>query len=315
LTPNDRSNQYNDYLCIIFKTILRDKNMKVTGFSFIRNAIKYDYPIVEAIQSILPLCDEFVVAVGKSDDDTLEIIRNINSPKIRIIETVWDDTLKNGGIVLAKETDKAFNAIPDDTDWAFYIQGDEVLHEKYYDTVTQAMLRWKDDADVDGLLFHYKHFYGSYDYVGTAPRWYRNEIRIIRRNKNIYSYRDAQGFRKDNNKKLNVKHIDAFIYHYGWVKHPGKMQQKINNFTQLYRGDTEEKIVSADEFDYSNIDILSRFEGTHPKVMAERIKRINWKFDHDISKRNLSFKFRFKMLVERLTGYRIFEYKNYKIRK
>ena len=40
--------------------------MRVSGFTFIRNAIHYDYPIVEAIHSILPLCDEVVVAVGNS---------------------------------------------------------------------------------------------------------------------------------------------------------------------------------------------------------------------------------------------------------
>jgi hypothetical protein len=173
------------------------------------------------------------------------------------------------------------------------------------------MLRWKDDPRVDGLLFHYKHFYGSYDYVGIAPRWYRNEIRIVRKNKNIYSYRDAQGFKKDNNKTLNVKQVNALIYHYGWVKHPAKMQKKINGFVQLYREDTPENTIKADEFDYSNIDALSRFEGTHPEVMRVRIERMNWQFDHDISKRNLSFKYRFKMLVEKLTGYRIFEYRNY----
>ncbi|MDR1593751.1 MAG: hypothetical protein LBS43_04595 [Prevotellaceae bacterium] len=286
--------------------------MKIAGFSFIRNAIQYDYPIVEAILSILPLCDEFVIAVGKSDDDTLELIKNINSPKIRIIETVWDDSLRKGGAALAQETDKAFRAVSDDVDWAFYIQADECLHEQYHDIVREAMLRWKDDAHVDGLLFHYKHFYGSYDYVGIAPWWYRNEIRVVRKNKNIYSYRDAQGFRKDDNKKLNVKAIDAVIYHYGWVKHPSKMQKKINSFVKLYRKDTENNIAKAEEFDYSNIDALSRFDGTHPEVMRERIERMNWKFDHDISKRNLSFKYKFKMLVEKLTGYRIFEYCNYK---
>jgi hypothetical protein len=287
--------------------------MKVSGFSFIKNAVRYDYPIVEAILSVLPLCDEFVIAVGKSDDNTLELIQNIHSSKIRIIETIWDNSLRKGGAVLAKETDKAFQAVSDDVDWAFYIQGDECLHEQYHNTVKEEMLRWKDDPRVDGLLFKYKHFYGSYDYLGIAPWWYRNEIRIVRKNKNIYSYRDAQGFRKDNNKKLNVKPIDAYIYHYGWVRHPENMQQKINGFGQLYHGDaqTEENIVKAEEFDYSNIDALSRFDGTHPKVMEERIKRINWKFDHDISKRNLSFKYKFKMLVEKLTGYRIFEYKNY----
>jgi hypothetical protein len=285
--------------------------MKVAGFSFIRNALKYDYPIAEAILSILPLCDEFVIAVGKSEDNTLELIRNISSPKIRIIETVWDDSLRKGGVTLAQETDKALQAVSDDVDWAFYIQGDECLHEQYHDAVRKEMLRWKDDARVDGLLFHYMHFYGSDDYVGIAPWWYRNEIRIIRKNKSIYSYRDAQGFRKDENKKLNVKPIDAYIYHYGWVRHPSKMQKKINNFNQFYHEDIDENTVKADEFDYSNIDALSRFDGNHPKVMENRINRINWKFDHDISKRNLSFKYKFKMLVEKLTGYRIFEYRNY----
>jgi hypothetical protein len=271
----------------------------------------YDYPVVEAILSVLSLCDEFVIAVGKSDDSTLELIQSINSPKIRIIETVWDDSLRKDGAVLAQETNKAFRAISDDVDWAFYIQGDECLHEKYHDTIREAMLRWKDDARIDGLLFHYTHFYGSYDYVGAAPRWYRNEIRIVRNNKNIYSYRDAQGFRKDENKKLNVKPTDAFIYHYGWVKHPSRMQKKINRFVQLYREDTVENTAKAGEFDYSNIDALSRFDGTHPEVMRDRIERMNWQFDHDISKLNLSFKYRFKMLVEKLTGYRIFEYQNY----
>jgi hypothetical protein len=289
--------------------------MKVAGFSFIRNAVQYDYPVVEAILSILPLCDEFVVAVGKSDDNTLELIRSINSPKIRIIETVWDDSLRKDGAVLAQETNKALRAVSDDVDWAFYIQGDECLHEQYHAIVREEMLRWKDDRRVDGLLFRYKHFYGSYDYVGAASRWYRNEIRIVRNEKNIYSYHDAQGFRKDDNKKLNVKPINAFIYHYGWVRHPKNMQRKIRSMSEFYHDDQwlDDNIAKADEFDYSNIDALDRFDGTHPKVMEERIKRINWQFDHDITKRNLSFKYRFKMFVERLTGYRIFEYRNYKI--
>ena len=79
--------------------------MKVTGFTFIRNAIKYDYPVVEAITSILPICDDFVVAVGNSDDGTLALIQSIHPTKIRIVETIWDDTKREGGKVLALETD------------------------------------------------------------------------------------------------------------------------------------------------------------------------------------------------------------------
>ncbi len=122
--------------------------MKVTGFSFIKNAIIYDYPIVEAIKSILPICDEFVVAVGKSDDETLDLIRAIDS-KITIFETEWDENLREGRRVLAVETDKAFQKIAKDSDWAFYIQGDEVVHEKYLDTIQKAMEKYKDNPKID----------------------------------------------------------------------------------------------------------------------------------------------------------------------
>jgi hypothetical protein len=289
--------------------------MKVTGFTFIRNALKYDYPVIEAIRSILPLCDDFVVAVGKSDDQTLSLIQNIDGQKIRIIETIWDDNLREGGQVLADETNKAFRAIGDETDWCFYIQGDEVMHERYLSVVREAMQKYIDNPKVDGLLFNYIHFYGSYDYTGEASRWYRREIRIIRNNKNIYSYRDAQGFRKDDNQKLRVKLVDAYIYHYGWVKDPRAMQGKQENFNKYWHNDewVTRNVVKASEFDYKQIDALSRFKGTHPQLMQERINAKNWKFDYDLSKNNYSRKERFKRLIEKLSGRRIMEYRNYRI--
>src|SRR5436190_7182423 len=137
--------------------------MKVSGFTFVRNAVRLDYPVVEAIQSILPLCDEVVVAVGNSEDGTLDLVRSIQSDKVRIVETVWDDTQRVGGRTLALETDKALAAVSVDADWCFYIQADEVVHERYYPSIIEAMKLYKDDRRVDGLLFHYQHFYGSYD--------------------------------------------------------------------------------------------------------------------------------------------------------
>jgi len=289
--------------------------MKVTGFTFIRNALKYDYPVREAILSVLPVCDEFIVAVGNSDDGTEDFISQIAPDKIRIIPTIWDDTLREGGQVLAIETNKALRAISPDTDWAFYIQGDEVLHEKYTSTVRQAMQQYLNDKQVDGLLFKYLHFYGSYDYIGDSTRWYRREIRVIRPNPNIYSYRDAQGFRKDDNKKLSVKLIEAYIYHYGWVKQPEAMQRKQETFYKLWHDDQwgEQHIVKTDVFDYSGIDSLDKFTGTHPAIMQERIKQKNWKFEHDIAQKRYPFKEKIKRFIENLTGYRIGEYKNYKI--
>ena len=166
--------------------------MKVSGFTIARNAVKFDYPVIEAITSVLPLCDEFIVNVGKCDDGTLELIKSINSPKIKIIESVWDDSLREGGKLLALETNKAFDAVSADSTWAFYIQADEVLHEKYLDTIRKGMEENKYNARVEGLLFNYTHFYGSYDYVGNSRRWYKREVRIIRNDKAIRSYRDAQ---------------------------------------------------------------------------------------------------------------------------
>lgn len=291
--------------------------MKVSGFTFIKNALIYDYPVVEAIKSILPICDEFVVAVGKSDDETLSLIKAIDKDKIRIVETVWDESLREGGRVLAVETDKAFAAIAEDSDWAFYIQGDEVVHEKYLNTIRQKMEEYKDHKHIDGLLFKYLHFYGSYDFVGASSNWYRNEIRVVKNNKNIYSYRDAQGFRKDDNQKLNVIPIDAYMYHYGWVKKPEAMQKKQENFNKLWHDNDwiEDNVLKADEYDYlHHVKALKPFIGDHPEIMKERIEDRNWKFDYDISIDRSSLKDKSKRILRNYFGIDL-GYKNYIIKK
>lgn len=267
--------------------------MKVTGFTFIRNAIKLDYPIVEAIKSILPVCDDFIVAVGNSEDATLELIQSIDPQKIKIIETIWDDALRENGAVLAIETNKAFQAIKSESDWAFYIQGDEVIHEQYHEIIRNAMIHYQNRADIDGLLFNYLHFYGSYDYVGASTKWYGEEIRIIKNNKQIYSFKDAQGFRKGINEKMNVAKIPAFVYHYGWVKEPKAMQHKQESFHRLWHDDhwMEQNIIKSDHFEYeAHVSQLKLFHGSHPKVMENRIIHKNWKFDYDISRNKRSLK-------------------------
>lgn len=291
--------------------------MKVAGFTFIKNALIYDYPIVEAIQSILPICDEVVVAVGKSDDKTLELIQAIHPSKIRIIETVWDESLREGGRVLAVETDKAFAAISKEMDWAIYIQGDEVIHEDYLENMKLGMEKCLEESEIDGLLFRYQHFYGSYDYVGSSPGWYRNEIRIVRNDKSIYSYKDAQGFRKNENEKLNVASIDAEVYHYGWVKDPRAMQLKQESFNKLWHDDSwvDQHVVKADEFDYeSHISELKKFDGSHPQVMESRINQKNWKFDFDISRNKRNLKDWFKNFLYTYLNINV-SYKNYRLVK
>jgi glycosyltransferase involved in cell wall biosynthesis len=274
--------------------------LKVSGFTFIRNAVLLDYPIVAAIQSILPLCDEVVVAVGNSTDDTLGLIQNID-PKVRIIQTTWDDSLRQNGRVLAVETDKALAAINPAADWAIYIQGDEVLHEADHPNILKAMTRYQHDQDVDGLLFDYLHFYGSYDYIGVSNNLYKKEIRIIKPGRGIFSFRDAQGFRKAPDQKLKVAAAHASVYHYGWVKDPQAMQRKQESFHKLWHDDAwlEKNIKVATAFDYEDhIHELARFEGTHPQWIAARIAERNWTFQTDISRNKKSLKNKIKDILK-----------------
>jgi glycosyltransferase involved in cell wall biosynthesis len=287
--------------------------MKVSGFTIVRNAQKFDYPAVEAITSILPCVDEMVVAVGNSDDDTRAMILAIASPKIRIIDTVWDETLREGGRVLAEETNKALAAISPDSDWCFYIQADEVLHEDFVGPVRQAMETHLKNPKVEGLLFDYTHFYGSYQYIGDSRAWYRKEIRIIRNLPGMSSYKDAQGFRY-HGRKLNVAQISARIYHYGWVKNPHFQQEKQKSFQKLWHGDdwVEKNVSEADAYDYGIIESLELFEGTHPAVMQDRIQRLNWDFRFDTRRKKFGLKKWLLHWFENQTGVRLFEYKNYR---
>jgi hypothetical protein len=291
--------------------------MKISGFTFVRNAVKYDYPVIESIQSILPIVDEFIVNVGHSEDGTLELIQSISSPKIRIIHSVWDESLREGGKVFAVETDKALAAIDHSSDWAFYLQADEVVHQDDLDEIIRTARKYVDDRQVEGLLFRYTHFYGTYDYIGDSHRWYPNEIRIIRNNKNIVSYQDAQGFRTRQNKKLKVKVVNARIFHYGWVRHPHKQLEKYNNFHSFWSGqpyNPAEPLSEKEKFDFfSHIDSVALFKGTHPKAMQNRIAAKNWQIDFDIKTKKMSFKKLLLYRIEKLTGRRFFIYRNYRI--
>jgi glycosyltransferase involved in cell wall biosynthesis len=293
---------------------LKEK-MKVAGFTIARNIVKADYPLREALLSVLPLCDEFVIAVGDSDDGTEEYLKAMQEPKIRLFDTIWDDNKRVGGTVLADETNKALEQVPMDADWLIYIQADECLHEQYLPAVKAAMEKYLHDEDVDALLFDYLHFYGNYSMVGDSRRWYRNEIRIIKNHRNIVSWKDAQGFRNKDAKKLKVAHCGACIYHYGWVKHPRFQQQKQVQFHRLWHDDKymEDKVLKSESFDYSNIDSLKHFQGTHPAVMKTRIDAMDWKFEADPTKKKFGLKARVLYWIEKNLGWRVGEYKNYQL--
>ena len=284
--------------------------MRICGFSFVRNGVALDYPFLESLSSLLPLCDEVVVAVGKSGDATLAQIRGLKSGKIRVIQTAWDDSLRTGGSVLAQQTDIALDAVKGD--WAFYLQADEVIHEREVPEIRKTLESHLSDRSVEGILFPYYHFYGSYEFVGVSRRWYRNEVRCIRPGIGIRSWRDAQGFRL-NGRKLRVKPVRAHIYHYGWVRPPELQQRKQVSFHKLWHPDEwlEQNVGDAKEFDYRGGGRLERFVQTHPRVMQKRVLGQTWRFVYDPKKQGVSVRERGLEWVEAWTGWRIGEYRNY----
>lgn len=291
--------------------------MKITGFTIVRNAEKNDYPVVEAISSILPVVDEMIVSIDKGDDNTEGLIKSIVSDKIKLFYSEWDMSVRQGGKVYADETNKAMAFASADTDWLFYIQADEVVHEKYHAAITAAAKKYCDNKKVQGLLFRYLHFYGTYDYVGDSRTWYDYEVRMIKNDKRISSYKDAQGFRMGD-KKLDVVLADAYIYHYGWVKSPEQMMKKKKNVNRYYLADDTvvENLNSVpDFFDYNEFDSLAKFTGTHPKVMQQRIAQKNWQVQLDVSKKKFSFKDRLLFWIEKTTGRRLFAFRNYRLLK
>ncbi|QDV22103.1 glycosyltransferase [Aureliella helgolandensis] len=246
--------------------------MFVSGFTIVRNAVQYDYPVVESIRSILPAVDEMIVAVGNSCDATRELIESIGSPKIRIIDTVWDDAQRRGGTVLAQQTNLALAECTGD--WCFYIQADEVVHEQDLARIQATMRRYEHSPSVDAISFRYHHFRADYGIRDPLP--YRRQVRIVRPQRGIQSVGDACGFGRGDHKLKSVS-CGAWIYHYGYVKPPQNMAAKNNYFQSLYDGRMVTPGEASEAREYAwNLRTCEAFQGTHPQVMNQRIANKNW---------------------------------------
>jgi hypothetical protein len=267
--------------------------MKISGFTIIKNAVFFDFPIIESITSLLDLVDEFIIVAGDSIDNTNEVLASINSPKVKIINTVWDtDKYKNKSMVYAHQTDIGLKACTGD--WCFYIQSDEVLHEDSIPAIRNACSKYLSDTNVEGFLLKYIHLYGDYEhYIDNRHFGYPREIRIVRNLPDMHSWRDAKSFRiisnfdyvdywqKKNTKKLNCILLDAYIFHYGWSRDPRCMVKKMAVQGEMYSGQYSktQDLTPKDEmyFKYDPLNYYPKFIGTHPKVMQDRIKKISWK--------------------------------------
>jgi glycosyltransferase involved in cell wall biosynthesis len=296
--------------------------MKVTAHSYVRNGITYGYPFVESIRSVLPIVDEFIAVVGDSNDGTREAIKAIGDPRIKIVDTIWDEQLRSAGRIFALQANIGLDH--SSGDWAFHIQADEVLHEDDLPLVKQAMEKYCDDPEVEGFLFRFLNFFGDYAHYGPSRRYHQHEIRITRNDPHVRSYRDSQGFRifehperqwEEKGRKLHVIPLEARIFHYSHVKNPLMQVKKRAAFVSRYGSDeVVQKYLKENEgFDYGDYDYLKVFKGTHPATMKMFIAAQDWTFKYDPSRNDMSPKEKVMRLLERLTGKQFFIYKNYKV--
>ncbi|MCL5992477.1 MAG: glycosyltransferase family 2 protein [Bacteroidetes bacterium] len=291
--------------------------MKISGFTFVRNALLFGYPIYESLHSLIPLCDEIIIAAGKSDDHTITYLKSFQNIKIKILETEWDNSLRDGGLIYSQQTNIALNECKGD--WCIYLQADEVLHEEDYDIIINEIKSADSKPNIDGILFRYLHFYGSYDYIGTGRQWYRREIRAFKNTGNVISWGDAQGFRiKENSKirKLRAMQTNARIFHYGWVRPPQTQNLKINLTQKYYNNNVKfesESLDTGQNFDYDSAHELEKYQGTHPKIMLNRIEMDNeWtKYFNPTRLKKKPLIMKITDNIEKSSGWRIGEFKDF----
>ena len=291
--------------------------MKISGFTFIRNGNVLGYPFVSAIRSLLPLCDEIIVNVPRSTDGTLDTVRTIGDPRIRIIESDWDEKERVGDPIMRRHTDLALEQCSGD--WCVYIQGDEVLHETGIPAMRSTMERELNNPVVQALLVDYTHFYGSFWTEVYSFGWYYKEVRVIRRDPKIRAWGGAQGFRTTDGQKLRVKNSGGHYFHYGFALEPSQARIKVGNLVTVYGNDRVLKTVAErPERFYSDDQKVKPFRGTHPAAIRELAAAANWSYHS----RNPLIRFRreyfwedLALILKRCTGITLGVHKNYRLIK
>lgn len=273
----------------------------ISGFTFIRNGVELAFPFEASIRSLLPLVDEFVVAVGKGSDDTLARVRAIGDAKIRIIETLWNERMADRGFVYAQQ--KMIAQYSCTGDWAFYLEGDEVVHEGELAAIRASVDRHHTNPAVEALVFDYHHFYGSPDWISISPGWYRRECRLIRNTIRSYAP-DGQYWlvTTEHKKGRNPQGAlaGAHIYHYGWIRRNEEMQKKMDQVSKYWG-------TPAAQIAYSRFDrrALKRFEGTHPAEVKEWLANeaeLALNIDPDYKPTPKENKYHLMRQIETLTG-------------
>lgn len=298
--------------------------MQLSGFTYVRNGFRFGYPFLASIRSLLPVVDELVVVVGDSDDGTREALEKLKEPKIRLIDTVWDMRMREGGKLFAQQSNLGLLACRGE--WLFHLQVDEVLHEQDYPLIHESLKQAAEHSSAEALVFPFLHFWGDYAHIRNTRRTHAFEVRAFKNKGIIRSYKDSQGFRKYPSQdayaaghlgtKLKSLLCPAPVYHYSYTRHPSLMKQKSNYFHRFWHGDQWLKEnTRTEDFNFNEVDRLELFTGSHPAVMKEQIAAKNWDFVYDPKQSTMSLKDRFLEMVKKKTGKDFFSYRNYELLK
>ena len=268
--------------------------------TFCSDPITQEFPFKEVVLSALPIADEIVIINGdnilvddylmaeelgedklyeKSETDKIIIDTfyqygkgDYYSPDLKIYYNKWESRMRRNMMVLQKSL-----AISHCTcDYILALDGDEVLHEKDYDKIKQAM-----ELGHDAYTFKVLHFYRDYQHYKVArsgDQWYERRPYLFKNNLGIFDgYRHIKDGICQYTSDLttwdykpvmdSAKHTSIEIFHYSFVRSEKSMLEKQNAIEKRHHPDWED--LTEWNWDMSN---TKKFEETHPKVMNERIK-------------------------------------------
>jgi hypothetical protein len=285
--------------------------MRLAGFTLVSNAVRLDFPIVPAVRSLLVLCDEVVVNVGPAEDGTLDLLAAIRDPRLRIIRGAWNP--RDGGRMLATETNRALREVTGE--WAIYLQADEVLHEADAPHLREMLAEALPNPSIEGLCFDYLHFYGSFRRVATNRTWIRREVRAIRPGGSVVSFAEAQGFRvMPGGQRVRARRCGSRVFHYGWARPIAALEVKREIDHAIYHGADGHPMRPPLPGRMPAEIGLRPYAGSHPAVAAQWIAEREGLLPSELAPLRWTGRQAQVALLhglERLTGWRPFEFRNY----
>lgn len=256
------------------------------------NVTIMDYPLEEAVYTALQICDEAVIVMGQSQDDTEQ--------------RVWSifEGYEPGRVVMCKQYfvyDRGwqqrwwnFAVAQTDAEWLLWLDADEAIHEGKVGKIHDLM----EKPDCGLIRFPFLHFYATKDYAIRMPL-----VHNTRMGRRSIGYRMVNWCtdQTPNNAACQVvfgldgieanahswegeyiEDVDAPIYHYGWCRDATALAiSQVKHRAWYADGGGLERgtipMVRPHPFDVKgklSNGRLARWEGSHPAIMDK------WFNDH-----------------------------------